>query len=179
MQKESTTFSSDTGQATIKDYEETSKLAEQYFGVSNDPEQMKPSDESRDWVLKNAKDYSNVIKYKGNTIGFIFMLPSNKSIMKQFLERNITEARFFDKIKKIKWIGCPEAIYLCAGFIKPKFRRKGLVFTATIKSLNKITENLKHKPTLFYWAYTKEGEKFAEKVASVTGLKLLKRKITS
>jgi hypothetical protein len=104
------------------------------------------------------------------------MLPSNKSIMNQFLERKITEAEFFDKIKEIKWIGCPEAIYLCAGFIKSKFRRKGLIFTATIKSLNKVTQNLKYKPVLFYWAYTKEGEKLAEKVSSATGLKLLKRK---
>jgi hypothetical protein len=169
------TYSSDTGEETLRDHEITSKMAEDYFGTDTDPEQMRPSDGSRKWMLENARGYNNIIRHKRDIVGYSFMLPCSIKLMEQFLSGAISEFNLFEQIKKTKFGKCPESIYLCTAFIKPEFRRRGFVTTAYVKAIKKATSNYKYKPILFYWKYTEEGEKIALKVAKLTGLKLRKK----
>lgn len=170
------TFSSDTGPWKREEIDETSRLTEEFFGMQNDSDQIPATKENRDCVFKNTNNYLNIIKNDGEIIGYFFILPCTNVLMNQFVNKEINEARLFEEIKKVKWKGCPESIYFCSVIIKSEFRRKGLASLAAEKTINKITKNGKYKPNLFYWAYSKAGEKMGAKLASIHNLKLFKRK---
>ncbi|MDE1849072.1 MAG: hypothetical protein KGH55_03510, partial [Nanoarchaeota archaeon] len=166
MKKENISFSSDGIRATRKDLDETSRISEDYFGTQNDPEQMAVDSNTKKWVEENVLDYLNVIKNDQDVIGYAFLLPCNRTLMNEFVSRQINEADLFKRIKKIKNIGdnIPETLYLCASVIKNGFRHKGLATEAFVKMINKITENGRYRPILFAWAYSKKGGKLVNKI---------------
>lgn len=169
---EKISFSSDSKKLSRKDFDDASQLSEEYFGTQKDPSQMATSPENRDWIYKNAKEYLNVIKKDGKLIGYAFILPCNKKIMDEFLVKNINEAELFEKIKKVKLKEIPETIYLCAAVVKKEYRGKGLAKAAFVKAIMNITHNLKGKPILFYWGYSKEGIILSKKIAELSDLEL-------
>ena len=168
------TFSSDIGYSR-KDLDETSKLAEEYFGTKKDKNQIPTTKETRDWVFKNIQDYVNLIKHNGKIIGFSFAIPTNKKIMNMFLNSKITERELFEKVKTSEIQDIPEAIYLCSAVIKKEYQQKGLAITAFTKTIGNILSSSKEKPVLFYEPYSIEGDKLAKKIAITTHLKLLKK----
>ena len=99
-----------------------------------------------------------------------------KEAMEQFISKKISEAELFEKIKIIKVPKIPEAIYLCSAVIKKELQGRGLATQASIRLINKISKNSKQKPILFYWAWSKNGEKLANKLARLTNLELKFRK---
>ena len=139
--KERITYSSDSGYMSLDDNIKTSKLAEDYFGMDDDPSQMKATDESRKWVMSKGKFYNNIIRDGKDIIGFTFMLPTTTNLMNLFIENKITESELFENIKNLGIEEKPEAIYLCSAFIKPEYRRKGYVTNAYVKAINKIWSN--------------------------------------
>ena len=150
-------------------------MSEEYFSMQKDSGQMNATEENKEWVYKNAENCLNIVRNNDEIIGYAFALPCNKKLMKDFLSKKISEKELFEQIKNTK-IKKPEAIYLCASVVKKEFRRRGLATSAFVKIINKIIYNIKTKPILFYWGYSKEGERLAEKVANLTGLKLRARK---
>ncbi len=166
------TFSSDTGDIKRADLEITAKMAEDYFGTETDSEQIPTTVEVRDWVTTHIPDYLNIIRDKQEIIGYAFMLPCSSRLMHKFLAKRINERVMYEGIKKMKKLKNPEAIYLCASFVKEKYRGKGLSTTAFVKAINDITHQGKNKPVLFYWAVTAAGERVVRKVAEMTGLEL-------
>ncbi len=166
------TFSSDGEGFSREDLEETSRLSEEYFKTKKDESQVSTSPENRDWFYKNCQNYLNIIRGNGKIIGYSFVLPCNKKLMEDFLEKRINEAELFEEIKKLKFNGCPEAIYLFASLIDKNFRRRGLSITAFLRIINVVTHNLESKPILFCWGYSEEGLKLAKKIAKITGLGL-------
>ncbi len=171
MPKNNISFSSDEGKISREDLDETSRITEEYFGTEKDPSQMATTPQNRDWIYKNARGYLNIIRNNGEIIGYVFMLPCNKRLMEDFVTKKIDEATLFEGIKKMKLDGVPETIYLCASIVKEEFRGKGLATAAFVKAINYVTHNLRSKPTLFYWRYSKEGEKLAKRV-EMSGLEL-------
>lgn len=168
------TFSSDS-KLTWKDHHALVVLIDKYFRSQEDPEQMSTSKENIRWVHKNIPECTNVIKYKDKVIGSTFIIPCNKRLMDLFIFKKMTERAMFEKIKKSINYKNFNTIYLCSAFIIPKFRHKGLPTTGFLKSIKRITEKRKIKPTLFYWSYSKEGNFLAKNTAKITKLKLLKR----
>ncbi|MFA5856312.1 MAG: GNAT family N-acetyltransferase [Candidatus Pacearchaeota archaeon] len=166
------TYSSDKGKITQKDLNESSKISEDYFGTQKDSNQIPTTRQTRDWIYKNAQDYLNIIRSDGEMVGYTFMLPCNRILMDCFLSKKINEAELFEEIKKMKLKDTPETIYLCAAVLKEEFRGKGLATTAFVKAINKIIQNGKNKPILFYWKYSEEGGKLSQRVAKFTGLEL-------
>jgi len=176
MDKSKIVFSSDSGIFKLTDLDECRKISEDYFGTQNDSSQLPATQEVRDWIYKNVKDYTNIIKSNGKLIGYTFLLPCNKKLMLDFISKKINEAELFEGIKKIKIKDIPETIYLCASIIKEEFRGRGLSATAAIKTINKVTNNLREKPILFFWGYSENGKKVSKKIAKLTGLEVKKRK---
>lgn len=169
-------FSSDTGEIKLNDLNMTSRISEEFFGTHNDASQIPTTQKTRDWIYKNAKDYLNLVRVGDKIIGYAFLLPCNKIFMDEFISKEINEAKLFEKIKNLNTKRIPETIYLCASVIKEEFRGKGLSTTATIKIIRKVTDNLKKKPILFFWGYSKNGKKTAKKVSKLINLKLKERK---
>ncbi len=165
------TFSSDTKIITLKEILETKRLGESYFKTKIDPDQFPATNKSAEWTYKKIQNFINIIKYKNKIIGFTFIIPSNKKLMKYFISNKITERELYEKSKKLKLNF--ETLYLCAAFINKEFRRESLALKAFIKT---IKNNSNKNTFLFYWAYSKEGEKLAKKIGKITKLKILKRK---
>jgi hypothetical protein len=67
-----------------------------------------------------------------------------------------------------------EAIYLCSALLLEEFRGKGIAQGLAVKAIEsiKIDHSIK---ALFFWAFSKEGEKLAEKLSGLIGLPLYKR----
>ena len=133
-------FSSDNGIVNLEDLEETRNISEDYFGTQDDPNQIPTTQETRDWIYKNAKDYLNIIRDNNEIIGYTFLLPCNKKLMQDFISKKINEAELFKKIKKLDFKKYPETIYLCASILKEEFRGKGLSTIAAIKTIKKVTD---------------------------------------
>lgn len=170
-------FSSDTGLLRA-DLNETGRMSEEFFKTKEDDSQMPVTEEHRDWIFKNLKNYLNVIKNNGKVIGYTFMMPSTLELMNDFTQGRINEAELSEKIKKLNFTDkTPEAIYLCASVVIPEFQRKGLATEAFVKSIKKIIDGSEIKPVLFYWAYSKAGGNLCRNVATLSGLDIRMREV--
>jgi hypothetical protein len=167
------TFSSDVGEISFEDINNTSRLSEDYFQTHIDPEQININEENKMWIYKNIPNSVNVVKFGDEVIGFSFILPCSKKLMDKFVSKKINEAQLFDSIKKLDFE--IECIYLCAVIIKPEFRGEGLGSKATLKSISGFAAKMNKKPILFYWAYSKEGDSLAKRVSRESGFNLKKR----
>lgn len=173
IKEDKITFSSDGGSVNDKDLAESGRISEEYFKTHSDSNQLQVGEETHKWILNN-KEYLNLIKYDGKVIGYSFAFPSNKKEMGEFISGKINEATLFERIRELRFKGCPEAIYLCASVVKKEFRRKGLASMASIKIINKIIGKSKSRPIIFYWGYSKEGDKLAHNISRITELELRK-----
>jgi hypothetical protein len=91
--------------------------------------------------------------------------------MSKFIDQKISERELYELTPlNSKY----EAIYLCSALLLEEFRGKGIAQTLALKAIEsiKIDHSIK---ALFFWAFSKEGEKLAEKVAGLIGLPLYKR----
>lgn len=174
MAKDRITFSSDGAKINEEDLIESGRVSEEYFRTHEDPGQLQVGEETAKWIYKNM-NYLNLIKYNERVIGYSFAFPANRREMEEFVSGKINEAELFERIKGLSFKGCPEAIYLCASVVKEEFRRKGLAGQGFVKIIDRIIGDTEKRPILFYWGYSKEGDKLAEKVSRSTGLELRKR----
>jgi predicted GNAT family acetyltransferase len=67
-----------------------------------------------------------------------------------------------------------EAVYLCSALLLEEFRGKGIAQRLCIEALEGIKKAHSIK-ALFFWAFSKEGEKLAEKISGLIDLPLHKR----
>jgi hypothetical protein len=169
------TFSSDGGKTNKKDWQEVGKIAEAYFKTHEDPEQAQITEERAAWIRKEFPECLNLMKSENKVIGVTFVLPCTNELMNQFLSKEINEEDLFVQIQNKMNYDNLETIYLCSAIVIPEFRRKGLALQGTIKSIEKILEKRNIRPTLFYWAYSKEGLSLAKRVAKALNLECKKR----
>ncbi len=174
MDKNNIRFSQDGIKISLKDLEITGEIAEEYFNTIGDNNQIEVSEENALWIHKNQK-YLNIIFYGKQIIGFIFVIPATKDLMKRFLSNKLTEKNMFEEIKNLKFSEKLEAIYICSAMIKKEFRRNKLTLTAAIKLIKNLTNNLSTKPDLFYEPYSKEGDLFAKNLALNLNLKIFSK----
>ena len=169
-------YSSDDDCIRREDIDETSRMSEEYFGTQTDSSQIPTTQETRAWIYEHAPKYLNIITSGRRIIGYAFILPCTKKLMKSFTEGKINEFTLFQEIKRAKFPDVPETLYLCASVLEKKFRGRGLATTAFVKTIKKITHNLREKPVLFYQKYSEEGRRLAERIAEITGLELRMRR---
>lgn len=174
---EEITFSTDTGRISREDIDATSKLAEEYFEMEDDPDQIPATSGNRDWVFNNIPECLNVIRNDGEIIGYTFIIPSSRELMERFIDEEITDNEMFEEIKKLKFYDGIDAVYLCASFIKPEFRGRGLAVKGRAKSIKKIIEKRgRDDLVLYFWSYSEEGKKSCLRVAEELGLEIKERK---
>ncbi|GEM_PF-4072437 len=166
------TFSSDTEGFERSDLDATSEIAEEYFETKKDQDQVSPSEELKNWIYKNCRDYLNVIRDGEKIIGYSFRIPTSVDLMNSFLRKEINEKQLFEKVMNQDFPKIPQAIYLCSTIIKESYRGKGLAFEGSIKILEKFK---KDKPVLFSWPFNESGKNLDKKISKISGLKLLIR----
>jgi hypothetical protein len=152
-------------------YERMIQLSDEVFSSRTDPDQLN--------VDENVMEHLQLIHH--NTISeyddgngpvcWILCIPATLDLMTQFINQKISERELYELTPlNIKY----EAIYLCSALLLEEYRGKGIAQGIAIKAIESI--KLDHPiKALFLWAFSKEGEKLAEKVSGLTGLPLYKR----
>ncbi len=104
-------------------------------------------------------------------ICWILCIPTTLDLMTQFINKEISERELYELTPlNTKY----EAIYLCSALLLEEFRGKGIAQRLGLKAIEsiKIAHSIK---ALFYWSFSKEGEKLANKASELMGLPLYKR----
>ncbi len=165
-----------SNQASEKDVKELLAMLESYFKTHDDPEQMQINLDGAHWIGERIPECSIIIKHKDEVVGSTFIMPCTKEIMKKFVSKEINEAELGEEIKNKVSYENMDAIYLCSVFVKPEHRNKGLALKGTLTSIEKISKKAhKEIESLFYWAYSEEGKRLANKVAKSVKLHLYAR----
>jgi hypothetical protein len=91
--------------------------------------------------------------------------------MNKFINKEISERELYELTPlNTKY----EAIYLCSALLLEEFRGKGIAQRLGVSAIENIKIDHPIK-ALFFWSFSKEGEKLAEKVSSLIGLPLYNR----
>jgi len=147
------------------------QLSDEVFSSRTDPDQLN--------VNENVMEYLHLIHPDtiaehddGNgPICWILCIPTTLDLMTQFINQEISERELYELTPlNTKY----ESIYLCSALLLEEFRGEGIAQQLCVKAIENI--KIDHPITaLFFWSFSKEGEKLAEKVSGLLGLPLHKR----
>jgi predicted GNAT family acetyltransferase len=91
--------------------------------------------------------------------------------MTQFINKEISEKDLYELTPlNSKY----ETIYLCSALLLEEFRGKGIAQNLAKRAIESIQKDNSIK-ALFYWSFSKQGEKLAEKLSELMVLPLYKR----
>lgn len=169
------TYSTDTGIYLPQDGHAAGMIAESYFMTHEDESQITVNSETASWIARNLPGSFNIIKDGNNVIGSTFVFITKEKHMSEFLTGGINERELFQRVRE-EYPFRPETVYICSAVVLPEYRRMGLALSALVKSVEKIVELYQFTPVLFYWAYSPEGQRLAEKLGDTMKLQVLKRK---
>jgi len=148
------------------------RLAEEFFDVKNDPEQI-AVDESVMQKLRALDPASMGEKStKDGPVAWVLVIPTTSALMDEFIGRKISERALLERTK----IGNTyNAVYLCSALVLPEYRKKGIAKQLTVAAIRDIQKRhrIKH---LFYWSFSDEGTGLAESVAKAVRLPVVQRK---
>lgn len=147
------------------------QLVEETFDVKNDPEQLDVNQAVIARLQQMHPCAMTEITNDDGPIAWALLIPTTTDVMNRFLLKEISEKQLYELTPiDAKF----EAVYLCSAIVLPEFRRKGLLKMVLTDA---ILEIRKEHPveSLFVWAFTKEGDLAAQKIADLVGLPLFKR----
>ena len=102
---------------------------------------------------------------------WILVIPTTLDVMNRFLNKEISEKELYELTPMhVQY----EAIYLCSAMVLEEYRGKGIAKRLTVEAIESIRKDHPIE-SLFVWAFSKEGESLAEKVADMVELPLKKR----
>lgn len=139
---------------TAKQLEKTLEIAEEFYGTSNDPDQIPIT---KDSFVRLISIHQETIKLETdgdhNPISWVVVVPTSKENMELFLEDKIKEKELFDKAVGEKSF---EALYLCSAFTIPEYRGMGYAKKLLMDAISEFAKN--KSVELYAWIYSKEGE---------------------
>jgi hypothetical protein len=155
----------------LSNYERMIQLSDEVFSSRTDPDQLNVDEK----VMKHLQliHPATISEYEeGNgPICWVLCIPTTLDLMNQFIDQKISERELYELTPlNAKY----EAIYLCSALLLEEFRGKGIALKIAIQALERIKIDHALK-ALFFWAFSKEGEKLAEKVSGLMGLPLYKK----
>jgi ribosomal protein S18 acetylase RimI-like enzyme len=154
-------------------FERMIQLADEVFGMRQDPTQISVNRKVRSRLLKIHPSSLTEKRTKRGPIAWVLIFPTTKDLMRSFIKKQITEKELLEKTPfNIRY----ETIYLCSALVLPEYRRKGIAKKLMCKAIKSIQKNHPIK-SLFYWAFTKEGGRLAVSVAKELSLPLYKRTV--
>jgi GNAT superfamily N-acetyltransferase len=148
-------------------------LAEEFFAVKTDPEQLAMTPEIMERLRRIHSRTLNEAADDNGPIAWVTVIPTTRDVMDKFLSSSISEQALLDETP----VGISyDAVYLCSALVLPEHRGKGLAKRLTIEAVQAIRSE--HPiSALFYWRFSNEGERLASVVAQACQLPLYQRKI--
>lgn len=152
-------------------FERMIALSDKVFASRIDPDQLDVNEEVMEHLQRIHPDTLSEYDDGSGPICWILCIPTTLDLMTQFVNHKISERELYELTPLHATY---EAVYLCSALLLEEFRGKGIAQGLAIKAIENI--KLDHPiKALFLWAFSKEGEKLAEKVSGLTGLPLYKR----
>ena len=155
----------------LSNYERMIQLSEEVFSSRTDPDQLNVNENVMDHLQLIHPDTISEYDEGNGPICWILCIPTTIDLMNQFINKKISERELYELTPlNTKY----EAIYLCSALLLEEFRGKGIAQTLGVRAIEniKIDHSIK---ALFFWSFSKEGEKLAEKVSELMSLPLFKR----
>ena len=155
----------------LGNYERMIQLSEEVFSSRTDPDQLNVNENVMDHLQLIHPDTISEYDDGNGPVCWILCIPTTLDLMNQFINKKISERELYELTPlNTKY----EAIYLCSALLLEEFRGKGIAQTLGVRAIEniKIDHSIK---ALFFWSFSKEGEKLAEKVSGLMSLPLFKR----
>jgi predicted GNAT family acetyltransferase len=152
-------------------FERMIQLSDEVFSSRIDPDQLNVNETVMEHLQLIHPDTISEYDDGNGPVCWILCIPTTFELMTQFINQKISERELYELTPlNTKY----EAIYLCSALLLEEFRGKGIAQELAIKAIENI--KMEHPiKALFLWAFSKEGERLAEKVSRLTGLPLFKR----
>jgi predicted GNAT family acetyltransferase len=152
-------------------FERMIQLSDEVFSSRIDPDQLNVNETVMEHLQLIHTDTISEYDDGNGPVCWILCIPTTFELMTQFINQKISERELYELTPLNKKY---EAIYLCSALLLEEFRGKGIAQELAITAIENI--KMEHPiKALFLWAFSKEGEKLAEKVSRLTGLPLFKR----
>ena len=147
------------------------ELANEFFDVRNDPEQISVDEEVRARLQLIDPATMTEERDEQGPIAWVLLIPTIRHVMDDFVQKRINERELLN----LTPIGAKyDALYLCSALVLPEHRGKGIARRLT-KSAVKSIQTRHVIASLFCWPFSLSGEKLAESIATEIRLPLFKR----
>jgi hypothetical protein len=155
----------------LSNYERIIQLADEVFSSRTDPDQLNVDENVMAHLQLIHPDTMSEYDDGNGPVCWILCIPTTLDLMTKFINQEISERELYELTPlNTKY----ESIYLCSALLLEEFRGKGIAQGLSVKAIESI--KLDHSiKALFFWAFSKEGEKLAEKLSGLMGLPLYKR----
>jgi len=152
-------------------YERMIQLSDEVFSSRTDPHQLNVNENVMEHLQLIHPDTISEYDDGNGPVCWILCIPTTLDLMNKFINKEISEREIYELTPlNTKY----EAIYLCSALLLEEFRGKGIAQRLGVKAIENIKIDHPIK-ALFFWSFSKEGEKLAEKVSSLIGLPLYNR----
>jgi len=146
-------------------------MADEVFASRTDPDQLNVDEEVITRLQQIHPATVSEFDDGNGPAAWILGFPTTQDLMNRFLDDKISEKELYEQTPlNISY----EALYLCSAMVLPEYRRKGIAEKLVTQAIESIKKDYPIK-ALFVWAFSKEGNALAEKIASRTGLPLKKK----
>lgn len=154
------------------------QYAEDFFGTQDDPNQLPATQEAfEQLVALDPRAITIELDENSDLIGWMVAMPTSKKQMDAFVAEAITERELFEAAIERQEHGAEaaaEAVYLCAVFVLPAFRKQGFGRGLVQKAVRSYTKE--NPQTAFYtWPWSCPGRKVVKKIADQEGIEVLER----
>ena len=152
-------------------FERLIKLAEETFAFRTDPSQIIVNESVMEQLARIHPASLSEERDSDGPVAWVLVFPTTGELMNAFVERRISERELLDRTP----VGASySTIYLCSALVLEEHRRNGIAKRLMCDAIRKISKD--HPiASLFYWAFTPEGDGLAKSVAIETKLPLVER----
>jgi predicted GNAT family acetyltransferase len=155
----------------LSNYERIIQLSDEVFSSRTDPDQLNVDEKVMERLELIHPDTLSEYDDGNGPVCWILCIPTTIDLMSKFIDQKISERELYELTPlNTKY----EAIYMCSALLLEEFRGKGIAQNLAVQALENIKTDHNIK-ALFFWAFSKEGEKLAEKLSGLMGLPLYRR----
>ena len=155
----------------LSNFERMIQLSDQVFSSRTDPDQLNVNEDVMEHLqLIHPSTISEYDNGKG-PVCWVLCIPTTLDLMNRFMDQKISERELYELTPLYTKY---EAIYLCSALLLEEFRGKGIATGLAVEAVETIRADHDIK-ALFMWAFSKEGEKLAQKLSGLLDLPLYKR----
>ena len=147
------------------------QLSDDVFSSRTDPDQLSVNENVMEHLQLIHPDTLSEYDDGNGPVCWLLCIPTTLDLMTKFIDQTISERELYELTPlNTKY----EAIYLCSALLLEEFRGKGIAQRLAVTAIENIRIDHPIK-ALFFWPFSKEGQKLAEKLSRLIGLPLYKR----